>query len=33
MRLGLDTNALVSAFLWEGTPGRPIELAAVDAAA
>jgi putative PIN family toxin of toxin-antitoxin system len=28
MRLVLDTNVLVSAFLWEGTPGRLIELAA-----
>jgi predicted nucleic acid-binding protein len=28
MRLVLDTNVVVSAFLWEGTPGRLIELAA-----
>ena len=27
MRLVLDTNILVSAFLWEGTPGRLIKLA------
>lgn len=27
MRLVLDTNVLVSAFLWECTPGRLIELA------
>lgn len=27
MRLVLDTNVLVSAFLWEGTPGKLIELA------
>lgn len=27
MRLMVDTNVLVSAFLWEGTPGRLIELA------
>ena len=27
MRLVLDTNVLVSAFLWEGIPGRLIELA------
>lgn len=27
MRLVVDTNVLVSAFLWEGTPGRLIELA------
>ncbi len=27
MRLVLDTNVLVSAFLWQGTPGRLIELA------
>lgn len=26
MRLVLDTNLLVSAFLWQGTPGRLIEL-------
>ena len=26
-RLVLDTNVLVSAFLWRGTPGRLIELA------
>ena len=26
-RLVLDTNVLVSAFLWQGTPGRLIELA------
>ena len=28
MRLVVDTNVLVSAFLWQGTPGRLIELAA-----
>lgn len=27
MRLVLDTNVLVSAFLWKGVPGRLIELA------
>ena len=27
MRVVVDTNVLVSAFLWEGTPGRLIELA------
>jgi len=27
MRLVLDTNVLVSAFLWQGVPGRLIELA------
>lgn len=27
MRLVLDTNVLVSAFLWDGTPGKLIELA------
>ena len=27
MRLVVDTNVLVSAFLWRGTPGRLIELA------
>ena len=27
MRLVLDTNVLVSAFLWKGTPGKLIELA------
>ena len=27
MRLVLDTNVLVSAFLWKGTPGRLVELA------
>jgi putative PIN family toxin of toxin-antitoxin system len=27
MKLVVDTNVLVSAFLWEGTPGRLIELA------
>lgn len=27
MRLVIDTNVLVSAFLWQGTPGRLIELA------
>jgi putative PIN family toxin of toxin-antitoxin system len=27
VRLVVDTNVLVSAFLWEGTPGRLIELA------
>ena len=26
MRLVVDTNVLVSAFLWQGTPGRLIEL-------
>ena len=26
-RLVIDTNVLVSAFLWQGTPGRLIELA------
>lgn len=26
-RLVVDTNVLVSAFLWQGTPGRVIELA------
>ena len=28
MRMVLDTNVLVSAFLWQGTPGRLIEFAA-----
>lgn len=28
MRLVIDTNVLVSALLWQGTPGRLIELAA-----
>ena len=28
MRLVVDTNVLVSAFLWQGTPGRLIGLAA-----
>jgi putative PIN family toxin of toxin-antitoxin system len=28
MRLVVDTNVLVSAFLWQGTPGRLLELAA-----
>ena len=28
MRLVVDTNVLVSAFLWQGRPGRLIELAA-----
>lgn len=28
MRLVVDTNVLVSAFLWQGTPGRLIELGA-----
>ncbi len=28
LRLALDTSVLVSALLWQGTPGRPIELAA-----
>jgi len=28
MRLVLDTNVLVSAFLWQGPPGRLLELAA-----
>lgn len=27
MRLVVDTNVLVSAFLWEGVPGRLIEMA------
>ena len=27
MRLVADTNVLVSAFLWQGTPGRLVELA------
>lgn len=27
MKLVVDTNVLVSAFLWKGTPGRMIELA------
>ena len=27
MRLVVDTNVLVSAFLWQGTPGRLLELA------
>lgn len=27
MRLVVDTNVLVSAFLWQGTPGRLIEMA------
>jgi len=27
MRLVIDTNLLVSAFLWQGTPGKLIELA------
>ncbi len=27
MRLVLDTNVLVSAFLWKGTPGKLLELA------
>lgn len=27
MRLVVDTNVLVSAFLWQGSPGRLIELA------
>jgi len=27
LRLVVDTNVLVSAFLWQGTPGRLIELA------
>ena len=26
-RLVVDTNVLLSAFLWQGTPGRVIELA------
>jgi len=30
MRLVVDTNVLVSAFLWQDTPGRLIELAAVE---
>jgi putative PIN family toxin of toxin-antitoxin system len=33
MRLVLDTNVLVSAFLWEGTPGRLIESASEQEAA
>ena len=28
MKLVVDTNVLVSAFLWQGNPGRLIELAA-----
>ena len=28
MNLVVDTNVLVSAFLWQGKPGRLIELAA-----
>jgi putative PIN family toxin of toxin-antitoxin system len=31
MRLVVDTNVLVSAFLWQGTPGRLIELASEKA--
>lgn len=27
MRLVVDTNVVVSAFLWQGTPGRLLELA------
>ena len=27
MKLVVDTNVLVSAFLWQGTPGQLIELA------
>lgn len=27
MKLVLDTNVLVSAFLWQGTPGRLVEMA------
>lgn len=27
MRLVVDTNVLVSAFLWQGTPGRLVDLA------
>jgi putative PIN family toxin of toxin-antitoxin system len=27
MRLVLDTNVVISAFLWQGTPGRLLELA------
>ena len=27
MKLVVDTNVLVSAFLWQGTPGRLIDLA------
>lgn len=30
MRLVVDTNVLVSAFLWQGAPGRLIELATED---
>ena len=26
MKLVVDTNVLVSAFLWQGTPGRLVEL-------
>ena len=31
MRLVVDTNVLVSAFLWQGTPGRLIKLASEKA--
>ncbi len=31
-RLVIDTNVLVSAFLWQGTPGRLLELAGEQAA-
>jgi predicted nucleic acid-binding protein len=27
MRLVVDTNVVVSAFLWQGTPGRLLEMA------
>ena len=27
MRLVVDTNVLVSALLWQGTPGRLVEMA------
>ena len=30
MRLVVDTNVLVSAFLWEGTRGRLIELGLIE---
>lgn len=33
MRLVVDTNVLVSAFLWQGTPGRLIDLAGEKAIA
>jgi len=31
LRLVVDTNVLVSAFLWQGTPGRLLELAGEQA--